>query len=220
MGGQAAAGGLALVLFLGLAGGVGQRSLGMWGGLLGAFWGIWARGYLLITEAPEVALSIVIAIGVGAGVMLVALTWAVGRYSVADPAAFRMGAIPYGVVAVVIVALALYQYQAGGLRADEYFYLVPVMSFCVTVLWFQNYAGAPSALAKRLPMRPSLAGLAGGVVIFVLVGTVLYTLPPVIELIRVVSVGFGAFGLLWLPAVCVVLGVRAYRSNARTGKAL
>jgi len=144
-----------------------------------------------------------------------------------DVDAFRLAPVPYAVVGAVLAALLVWQMVRGTVGRDALSYVVTVAFFCGMILWFQHHTGRDQTLLTGggVPVGAVTAALLGAV--FVIVGAAAYLFVPVVptdaetmSLPGVLSVIFGAVGLAWLPAVCLVLGVRAYRQTARTGRDL
>ncbi len=124
---------------------------------------------------------------------------------------------------LVLTGLFAFQLWRGWITRDALSYIVTLIFFCVMVLWFQKQPQSASLLTENAPSMVARAWLVAGA-LFLLAGAAVYVLLPTPQpdatLLEVITVVFGAFGLGWLPAVCVVLGVRAYRYNSRTGKSL
>jgi hypothetical protein len=201
------------------------QSLVIGGLLAGAFWGVWARGYPALLNTPELSLPIVIAAAVVTMLAVMVLWLAAARLPIDDPALLKLSRIEGGIVFVVIAALVIVYMLRGPVTRDAFSYVVMLIFFCATILWFQSNRGDISLISDWLPVTFSRVGvmLIAGIV-FVAVGAGTYLIPPPtgdsLSLLQVLSLSFGAIGLAWLPAVCVVLGVRAYRQSARTGKEL
>jgi hypothetical protein len=223
MGAQTAAGALGLALCLGLVGGVRRNRLWIGAAAVGAFWGVWVRGTpAVLGTAPETAaLPLMLMWGGVAGAVMLALTVAVGRYALADADALNLTRATWAVVGVVLALVTAVRGVQGHITRDVLSYVVVLVFFCVMILWFQQARENTTLFIGRTPPRPSpVVEMVVALVLFLGVGALTYQLPPSPALLGIISVAFGGFGLSWLPAVCVVLGVRAYRHTSRTGKSL
>jgi hypothetical protein len=227
MGAQTLAGVLGLALFLALARGSSRGVLLVGGLVLGALWGQWVRGYPALVAAPVVGQPVVIGFAVGGLVLVVLAAVLLRRGLPRDVDAFRLSGMSLGVVAALLALLFAWQMFRGLITRDALSYVVVLWFFCGMILWFQHRSGRDHTLVTGggTPLSAVAAGIIG--VIFVVAGLGSYlvagagpTDPDAFSPAVGLSIVFGAVGLAWLPAVCVVLGVRAYRQTARTGQEL
>lgn len=90
--------------------------------------------------------------------------------------------------------------------------------YCVAVLYFQRRKKGAMLLDALAVSRPSPALYAAGAVALLLGGLAGYTLPRgagATDPLAVLAVVFTGYGLVWLPAVSLVLGARAFARQAR-----
>jgi hypothetical protein len=88
-------------------------------------------------------------------------------------------------------------------------------AYCWLLLWFQKRDTGSTVLAMRQQMG-ILSLLVAGLILLI-AGAVGYSLPfdaTGDQLALMIGI-FAAFGLVWLPAISLVLGVRSYRSLGR-----
>jgi hypothetical protein len=90
--------------------------------------------------------------------------------------------------------------------------LPTLLGFCLLLLWFQRREEGRTLLDT--PFRFEAAALpAAGV--FLAAGGIGYSLDFLAAFSPLLAGGFAAFGLVWLPTVSLVLGVRSYRRMGR-----
>lgn len=228
MGAQFVAGALGMGLFFWLMRPTRLHPLGlMLTAIGGGLWAVWVRGQNLLVYTPPAAdLSPLLAIGLAAGSLgfAVALAaWIMRTPHDADALALK----PVGAVATlgVLAALTAFWMWRGALDGVGLAYLLTVGLFCVVMLWFQERRVPGHLLSTRDVGAATVNGMIGYLFVFVLVaGGVLVgvgweggILRQVFEAMALV---ISVMGLVWLPGVSLVLGVRAYRQQARTGKLL
>ncbi len=227
MGAQTAAGVLGLALYLGLVGGVRRNRLWIGAVGIGLVWGVWVRGTPLVVGVPETAttLPLMLTWGLLAGGWVLALAQAAARLPLTNGGVVGLTRLLWGGVgAALVVVLAVRGFQ-GYITRDVLSYVLVLLFFCIVILWFQHSDENTTLLALRTPpSSPPLLNLVMALGLLLGAGALAYQLPTsedsTVGALQLISVAFGGFGLAWLPAVCVVLGVRAYRHTTRTGKSL
>ncbi|MEM6281947.1 MAG: hypothetical protein AAF787_07120 [Chloroflexota bacterium] len=227
MGAQVLAGAFGLGVFLALLDSVPYRRLFLLLSLVsGFFWGVWARGYPTVVDLPVIGLVPTLSAAVTVGVIVTALCGAALRATDVTGDALRLTRIEWGIVLLVLATLLVFWIVRGAISRGAASAVITLLFYCVMILWFQDRPEARHLFVGRLPAGapPNLAMAAVGLLIFVGVGAAAYQLPvPSGDGTGVLSalLAFvGVLGLAWLPAVSVVLGVRAYRFTVRTGKSL
>jgi hypothetical protein len=125
-----------------------------------------------------------------------------------------------GALLVLAGLLALWLWR-GALVRDVLAPLIIILTYLGVVLWFQRRQQPGSLLSGR-GAPPSLAWLGGAAVLFLAAGGLAHRMPPPttgddLSPLSVLTLFFGVFGMVWLPVVSLVLGVRAYRQSVRTG---
>jgi hypothetical protein len=210
-----------LILFLTLTGG-NIRSL-RWVLLIGAAgvglaWGTWVRWSPGQADVPPAPISIEGMLLAGAvGVSLIALlTWQVYRRGATlTPAAMILDLREGLVVAIVLLALILIRLAQNTLNTPAIFLITVLSGLCFAIIWFRKGTKHTPIIDYHLPVHrlpPIWMGLAIGILLWT--GIFAYSLPllelPNFDQLTFVIYGFTLYGLAWLPAVSLFIGLRAY----------
>jgi hypothetical protein len=227
MGAQVIAGALGIGLFIVLLDGIRQRRLFLGLSVVaGFFGGAWARGYPTVIEATVVPLVPTITAAVTVGVLLIGVYSVALRATDVTDSSLRLMHVEWGGILGGLAVLLIIWLVMGAISRAAVSAIVTLLFYCVMTLWFQDQPQAKNSLAQRLPASapPNLALLTAGLVIFVGVGALSYQIPPPATgepgVLAVQLIFVGTLGLVWLPAVSMILGIRAYRQTVRTGKSL
>lgn len=186
----------------------------------GVVWGVLAHWFpitvgLSADEPP--LLSMLIYGGVGLALIAV-LGWASTHSRVTD---LRISRRAWLGVAVVFVALLALRSIQGAIDSLSLVILPVLIAFCVGLLWFQRSQRATPLIDKALPPQAPRGPFALAALLFLGAGVLGYMLPRAPgddDPINVVGTLFIMVGVLWLPAVSLVLGGRAFRRMARAQK--
>lgn len=223
MGGQAIAGLIALGMFLALTGG-GLRTRGRLTGalglaaLVGVGWGVWAHWsppvFAALDEStPE---TMLLYAGIGVGCIALALV-NLQRAPETEMADLRLGRLGWAFTLVVLGALAIIHLLQGEIDPLSLSVVVTLGVLSIMIIWFQKRKKG-ATLLDNLNGTPPLPGLVLLVIVFGLAGGVGYGLPrgaATSEPLTLISALFTAYGLIWLPAVTIVLGAQAFSRQAR-----
>jgi hypothetical protein len=195
---------------------------------IGAAWGVWLRWSPLLTDfrvdglVPPLESAL---LWCGAGVALaLLLAWLAGRGQPLDLSTTLLNTTGWLIVGsssvvLVLIRILLGQVDFGGLAACAL-----LMVFCVAILWFLRRPRGRVLYGGELPAHtPALLLIVPTLVIFVGVAVFGYSLPLIGQLeavnqVAIVTVGFTAYGLGWLPSVALILGGRAIERFSQTGK--
>lgn len=216
MGGQALLAMGVLLLFFVLSG-TAQRWawLGLpLGGFIGACWGVWMRWAAISGDwgARPVTLEAMLLIGGGVWVMIAITAWVCQRVAPIAADSLQMGAYE-ALFAGGVVILALYR-QFDEQRIDVPIYLVfsGLGAICTAMLWSRKdsyFTWIPDPWQPKPAWLPFI--LTG--VLFLLAAGTTFSLPPTetdsLSLFDAIRLGFALFGLLWLPGLALLLGLKA-----------
>ncbi len=225
MGGHAAAGLVALALFLALTRGGLRRRGGLIAALLlalivGVAWGTWAHWSPVEFSGEAASSPESLALFAGIGIVLIALA-SVYAGRTGAPLDLRLGAPGWAFTLIVLIGLLSIHAAQGEIDALALVIIVTLTVFSIMILWFQQRKKGSTLLDAVGSEPPSLRRLAPLVIAFALAGAVGYGLPRG-ELdsdpITLIGALFTAYGLVWLPAVSIVLGARAFSRQARAMK--
>jgi hypothetical protein len=185
--------------------------------LAGVLWGIWVRGLPAFTDiAAEPATLPVLLIAGGLVLVVVILLnrLAVGRVQRLPDLTLRpVEWLPVSVLLGVLILL-----NGAHIGMASLLVLLVLAGYCWLLLWFQQRTeGATLLDASMPPKAPSTFALAALAGLYLGAAAIAHSLPfagdpgPFSLLIGL----FAAFGLVWLPTVSLVLGVRSYRRLSR-----
>ncbi|MEP7290576.1 MAG: hypothetical protein ABI835_02280 [Chloroflexota bacterium] len=221
MGAQAFAGLLALALFLALTGGGlrSRRKLMIVLGLTlvaGVGWGTWAHWSPVAfgngsESAPETLL-----IYAGIGFLLIGAAGIAMRRD-STPGDPRLSAAGWAFSAAVLVGLAVIHLLRGEIDTLSLSLIVTLSAFSIMILWFQKRKKG-STLLDGLGSAPDWKTLALIVAAFAVGGTAGILVPrggASSDPLALIGALLTAYGLIWLPAVSLVLGARAFSRQAR-----
>ncbi len=224
MGAHAAAGLVALALFLALTGGKPRSRRGLIVMIvlalgIGVAWGTWARwSPLVFSNQPETELWLLL-LYAGIGVGLIALALFLTRRVPAAPLDLRLDARGWAFTLIVLGGLLVIHLLQSEIDALSLSIIVTLTVFSVMIIWFQKRSKGATLLDGIGSRPPSARLMAVVMVAFALAGAVGYSLPRGSEAasdpLALISALFTAFGLIWLPAVSIVLGARAFSRQAR-----
>lgn len=223
MGAQFIGGIAGFLLFLALVRGAPRRiPLLVTSVVVGAAWGVWVRGYSLLPglESAPASLGLLLALGGGALLILLLLRGVVPLPD--DPTAVLLSpAAMVGCAAVVGALLVFWAFRLGTSLATV-LTILSLLAFCIVIVWFQKRRKPGSLLT--LPAKPvNWPVWIVASALLLSMGSAGYLLPPPtdpqqLNPLSVLLLIVTMIGLVWLPAVSIVLGVRAYRTHIRTGR--
>ena len=133
----------------------------------------------------------------------------------------RLGAGGWAFTLIVLIGLLLIHAAQGEINSLALVIIVTLTVFSIMILWFQQRKKEITMLDAVGSDPPSLGRFVALVIAFALAGVVGYLLPRG-ELdndpLALIGALFTAYGLIWLPAVSIVLGARAFSRQARAMK--
>lgn len=182
--------------------------------IVGVAWAIWAKWSPLelwnATE-PTVPLMLILSFVIGVCTLLVIVLTA---QRVERPVDFRLSPLGWLIIGAVGAALLLFQAVQGRIDGVTAVIILVLVGFCTAILWFQKRIKGATLLesAQTLTVR----GWITMVILFAVGAVIGYLLPRTdpdgVELLAGL---FTAYGAIWLPAVSIVLGARAFVRQAR-----
>jgi hypothetical protein len=186
--------------------------------LVGLLWGVWVRWLPTFTDiaADLVPLSTFLIAAVIALLPVIVLAWLVkGRAAQPD---LKLRLIEWLIVLAVLIGLYILRLPL----IDQLSLIVlgVLAGFCWLLLWFEKRESGAMLLDSALPLPSStplillissVIALAAGAIGYHLEFAETGPLDAMISL-------FAAFGLVWLPTLSLVIGVRSYRKMGRTQK--
>jgi len=216
MGGQSLIAMGMLLLFFALAGTAGRWAwLGIpLGGGIGACWGIWLRWAPISGDwnARPASQEMLLLLG-GAALVSIGLTaWVCARVSPIPTEPLKMGAYE-ALFAGSVVIVALYrQFDGRQIDVPVYTVLSGLAGICVAMLWYRKdsyfaWIGDPWGA------KPAWAAFFATGAIFLAAAAVTYPLPRIengtLELFEIIRLIFTLFGLIWLPGLAALIGIKA-----------
>jgi hypothetical protein len=185
--------------------------------ILGGAWGIWAKWTpveLWGAAAPTDLLTLTLSGSTGAAV-IAAVALIAARYE--RPRTFRLSPLGWLIVGMTGTGLLLFHAAQGRIDGVTAVIVLTLAGFGAAILWFQKRVkgttllDAAPAIALRCWFPPVIAFAVGAVIGWLLPRTD----PGGVEVLVGV---FAAYGVIWLPAVSLVLGARAFSRQARAFK--
>ncbi|MBE2269195.1 MAG: hypothetical protein IAE80_13265 [Anaerolinea sp.] len=215
LGGHTLMGLLALLLFFGVR----ASPLTLIGtSVIGAAWGIWAKwspvevwGALEPTPLPTLLIALVVGLVVAGGLSELA------RRASASHMDFRLSPLGWLIAGVTAAGLLLFQAAQGRIDGVTAVIVLVLAGFCAAILWFQKRVKGGTLLdSVQAPTRGTLIRLGAALAVGAVIGWLLPRTDP--DGVAILVSLFAAYGLMWLPAVSLVLGARAFGRQARALK--
>ncbi|MBI5668924.1 MAG: hypothetical protein HZC41_13035 [Chloroflexi bacterium] len=205
-------------LFLALTTGLRPRAgrILLVGGLVvGLAWGMWVRWFPAEAGYPAVSLPVMLAYGAAFTGVIVALRALLPRLGAITPEDLRLSRRGWLVVTLALAGLTIMRELQGAIPVTALLMVLPLLALCLVILWFRGRARGSTLLDGHLPPAPLAWGwlivAAAGFLGAAVAG---YNLPLLqvgeFTQLRLIGIGFTAYGLAWLPTVSLVLGVQAY----------
>ncbi len=218
LGGHTLMGLIALVLFFGVR--ASPLTL-ISAGIIGAAWGIWAKwSPVAVWNATEPTPLPTLLIALFVGLFVIGSLSALARRNMVGgllPDAFKLPAVGWLLVAVTATGLLFFQAAQGRVDGVTAVVVLVLASFCAAILWFQKRVKGGTLLDSVQPLPPSTLIRLGAVfALGALIGWLLPRTDP--DGVAILVSLFAAYGLIWLPAVSLVLGARAFGRQARALK--
>lgn len=224
MGAHAVAGLLALALLLVIGRG------GLWSRrkliimlvlalVTGFGWGAWAKWWRFVvgTGAISELIDLIIPAAGGFALIAAALVLANRRRS-ETPVDMRLNPAGWAFTLIILGGLLIIRLVRGEVDILSLSMIVTLAVFSVMILWFQQRKKGAILLDGLGAGATHWLGIAALMMAFVAAGIAGYGLPrgdTAGDPIAIISAVFTAYGLIWLPAISIVLGARAFSRRAR-----
>ena len=135
-----------------------------------------------------------------------------------EPASITLGDLrlswrALGILVIVLLLLFVIRLLQGAIDVASLIALPALLALCLVILWFRKSTREDTLLDGRIPLRllPLTWTLAAGAFFFVM-SVLVYNLPLIevanLNQLTLIILGFTAYGMGWLPLICLVLGVR------------
>lgn len=202
--------------------------------VVGLAWGIWVKSWPVEEGFGAVSLPTMLAFGVGGVAVIGVLLYGIlPRLQVSLTSetsetgelldTLRLSSRGWTIVIFVLSALITIRWLSGEIDAAGLVLCPLLLVLCWAIIWFRGRKRGDTLLDGHIPTQPlPLTDLLIASVIFIGVGVLGYNLPDVklgtITPLKLIGLGFTAYGLAWLPAVSLVLGVQGYLRQLATRK--
>jgi hypothetical protein len=190
------------------------------GALVGLCWGTWARWSptLLRPEATDTVLSTLLLITIDM-VLVIAVMLFIHRNDTHSD--LRLRPIEWIGVLLILGGILLVRGLSEQIDSTSLVIVAALVVVCLTLLWFLKRDKGKTILDGIGTLSPPYGTLALTSATFLITGILSYGLPrgegeqdPVF----IVTALFTAFGLTWLPGMCLALGAQAVGRLVRAGK--
>lgn len=182
--------------------------------ITGGLWGHWAR--LSPVEFYGASESSLLTIALYSAIGLAPIAAALALYGLweGDARDLRLTPIPSVVICAALIGLAILRAAQGMIDATSALIVVMLAAYCLAILWFQRRKkGAALVDSPAPPSLRRFVALAFAFAIGAVPGWTIARGDP--DLLGVIAVLFAAYGLVWLPALSLTLGTRAFIRQAR-----
>lgn len=221
MGAHALAGLLALALFFALSNGLRARRAHLFALVItlivGIGWGTWARWSPPVFDSLPESAPETLLLYAGAGIALGALALFAVRRS-APAANARLNPRGWAFTLLVLVGLTVLHLLRGEIDGLSLSVIVTLSAFSIMILWFHKRKKGSTLLDGLVNNVFNWTAFVLLVIGFAVGGIAGYGLPRGEgnnDPIALLGALFTAYGLIWLPAVSLVLGARAFSRQAR-----
>jgi hypothetical protein len=185
--------------------------------IVGIGWGAWARWSPPVFESLPETQPETLLLYASAGVILIALALFAVRRS-APAANPRLTPRAWGFTLLILLGLTAFHLLRAEIDGLSLSIIVTLSAFSIMILWFHKRKKGSTLLDGLANNAPNWTAFVLLVVGFCVGGVAGYGLPRAEgnnDPIALLGALFTAYGLIWLPAVSLVLGARAFSRQAR-----
>lgn len=195
--------------------------------IVGLAWGTWTRwsGEFEVVNYTEVVppIDMLIWAGLVIAIILLITLWTYRKVLKIYPADMLLPPPILIVFVVYLLIIMLLRIAELSVNSEVLMLSLTLLVLCSLILWFRKNTTYTPLLALHLPIFPVRLIWIAIIIGFLSWATILsYSLPMIGTVewnqLSLVRWGFTAYGLLWLPAVCMVLGARAYIRQMQAGE--
>jgi len=186
--------------------------------ILGIGWGIWAhwspQEFASLGEsAPET-----LALYVGIGIMLIVLALLFVHRCAGTAANLSLDRRGWAFTLLALSVLLVIHLLQNEVDLLSLTVIITLSAFSIMIIWFQQRKKGATLLDNLASTSPAGGSLVLLIIGFAVAAAVGYGLPRgdvTNDPLAFISALFTAYGLIWLPAVSIVLGARAFSRQAR-----
>ncbi len=210
-----------LVLFLALVSGkrgLFQRVTWIGAAVVGLAWGTWARWAFTLEDGPQTPFTSTAMIATTAAVALVTFllaTFISRRGTELQPEAVMMTRGEWFAAVITLLVLVMIQLGRGTLPSEALLIVAILFVLCCAILWFRRGTRLETFTDQLFPPAGfNLLWFISAVGVFIIAATTAYDAPEFrtgeLNQLSIIVYGFTLYGLAWLPAVSLWIGMRAY----------
>jgi hypothetical protein len=151
-------------------------------------------------------------LGVVGFVLLAVVAWVCAHVSPIPAESLKMGAYEAVFAGGVVIAALYRQFDERHINVPIYLVLSGLAAICTAMLWYRKdsyFAWIPTPWH----VKPAWAAFAMTGLFFLISATYTYPLPHIgnetLGLFEAIQLGFALFGLLWLPGLATLIGLKA-----------
>jgi hypothetical protein len=186
--------------------------------IVGLAWGTWVRWSALEADVAyeTPSLEVMLLVGLIGIVLLLLLIWQCYRSARSlSPESILLNAREWLLIGIAAGGLLLFRIAQSYVDFPTLFLTAILLSLCAAMLWFRRETRLQPLIEHMLPVRPlRWAWILLSFAILVWAGVFSYSLPFAgtrdFNNLSFVVYGFTLYGLAWLPAVSLWVGLRSY----------
>jgi hypothetical protein len=186
--------------------------------ILGIGWGIWAHWSphefaALGESAPET-----LALYTGISIVLITIALLIVHRYAGDSPNLHLDRRGWAFTLLALSVLLVIHLLQNEVDLLSLTVIITLSAFSIMIIWFQQHKKGATLLDNLASKSPAWGSLVLLIIGFAGAGAVGYGLPRgdvTNDPLALISALFTAYGLIWLPAVSIVLGARAFSRQSR-----